>query len=426
MAKVIRISLLLVVTGILSFCSVKWKSATEFIESRPAFSSIEEIKPDSMYSKAWLLWINQPLDHNNPEKGFFKQRVWLSHKSPEAPVVLITEGYMAPRNFTSELASMLQANQVVVEHRYFGKSVPDSVRWEYLTVEQAAMDHHRVVEAMKEFYKGKWVNTGISKGGQTAMIHRAFFPQDVDVTVSYVAPFNLERDDRRLVDFFDNVGTAEQRKRIATFQKEVLNRKEELMPWFNDLITQKDYTFRMGKERAFELSVLEYPFSLWQWGGPVDEIPEPGADAEVLFAHLHQGSDFGYFSDQQWQEIGPFFYQAYKELGYYPYLAAPFKDFLDEIKEDTVSNRFMAPDVENLSFDKQVSFEILKKLKNIDPEMIVITGENDPWSATSLEPEGFSKMLKIEKPGGSHRTRINNLPDSLKNRVMGQLEVWLN
>jgi hypothetical protein len=313
-----------------------------------------------------------------------------------------------------------------VEHRYFGESIPDSVQWEYLTVEQAANDHHRVVEALKEFYKGKWVNTGISKGGQTAMIHRAFFPNDVDATVSYVAPFNFERDDRRLVEFFDSVGTSEQRKRIAVFQKEVLKRKEELMPWFNDLVAQKEYTFRMGKERAFELSVLEYPFSLWQWGGPVDEIPEPGADAELLFAHLHQGSDFGYFSDQQWEEIGPFFYQAYKELGYYPYLATPFKDFLDEIKEDTVSNRFMAPEVENLSFDEQVPLSILRKLKKIDPEMILITGEYDPWSATSLETEGFSKMLKIEKPGGSHRTRINNLPDSLKSEVMNQLEEWVN
>jgi hypothetical protein len=158
----------------------------------------------------------------------------------------------------------------------------------------------------------------------------------------------------------------------------------------------------------------------------VDEIPEPGADAELLFAHLHQGSDFGYFSDQQWEEIGPFFYQAYKELGYYPYLATPFKDFLDEIKEDTVSNRFMAPEVENLSFDEQVPLSILRKLKKIDPEMILITGEYDPWSATSLETEGFSKMLKIEKPGGSHRTRIKNLPDSLKSKVMNQLEEWVN
>ena len=425
MAKFLRFFLLLVVTGGLSFCSVKWQTAGGFLESRQVISSYEKIESDSMFSKSWLVWIKQPLDHHNPEKGFFEQRVWLSHKSVDAPMVMVTEGYMAPANYTSELAGLTHANQLIVEHRYFGRSVPDSIHWQYLTIEQAAMDHHRIVEAFKDFYRGKWINTGISKGGQTAMIHRAFFPKDVDVTVPYVAPFNLEREDKRLITFFDSVGTAAQRERISAFQTEVLERKEQLMPYFYDLIEQKGYTFRMGAERAFELAVLEYPFSLWQWGGSVDEIPEPGADAEILFAHLHQGSDFGYFSDQQLEEIGPFFYQAYRELGYYPYLAGPLKEWLDEVKEDTVSNQFMAPAVDHLVFDETVPFMTLRKLKMADPEMIVITGENDPWSATSLDTEGFSKVLKIEKPGGSHRTRINNLPDSLKVRVVNQLEQWL-
>jgi hypothetical protein len=426
MAKILRISFLLTVTTVLSFCSVKWQTTGDFIESRPLISSFEEIVPDSMYDKAWLVWVKQPLDHHAPEKGFFEQRVWLSHKSSNAPMVMVTEGYMAPANYTSELARLINANQLVVEHRYFGGSVPDSMDWQFLTVEQAAMDHHRIVEAFKDFYKGKWINTGISKGGQTAMIHRALYPKDVDVSVPYVAPFNLEREDQRLVTFFDSVGTASQRERIRAFQEEVLKRKEEMMPYFYDLAEQKGYTFRMGEERAFELAVLEYPFSLWQWCGPVDEIPESGSDAEILFSHLHQGSDFGYFSDQQWEDIGPFFYQAYKELGYYPYLAAPLKEWMDEVKEDTVSNRFMAPQTENLIFDENIPFEILRKLKKADPEMIVITGENDPWSATSLIPDGFNNVLKIEKPGGCHRTRINNLPDSLRVKVINQLELWLN
>jgi len=362
----------------------------------------------------------------HPEKGYFNQRVWLSHKSKSAPVVLVTEGYMAPKNGTTELAKIVGGNQIIVEHRYFGRSVPDSMDWNYLTIDQAAMDHHRIVELFKKLYPGKWINTGISKGGQTALIHRALFPEDVDVTVAYVAPFNLEEEDDRLIDFFNHVGTPRQRERIQIFQKEVLKRQPELMPYFEALAKKKGYTYRMGNEKAFELTVLEYPFSLWQWGGDVDNIPEPGAPANELFDHLSKGSDFGYFSDQQWKPVSPFFYQAYRELGYYPYLAAPLKPWLDEIDADTVSNRFMAPDVPNLMFDNHAPWRILKKLKESDPKIILITGQNDPWSATSLDQEGFSQLVKIEKPGGSHRSRINNLPDSLRQVVIRQLNMWLN
>ncbi|WP_462318494.1 S28 family serine protease [Marinilabilia sp.] len=426
MNKFLRFTLLASLAGVLTYCGVSVPLTTESIEGEEEIYSLKEIESDSGFRKSWLLWVEQPVDHHNPDKGTFKQRVWLSHKSADAPVVMVTEGYMAPRNYTTELTRIVDGNQVIVEHRYFDRSAPDSIDWDYLTIEQAAMDHHRIVKLLKNYYNGTWINTGISKGGQTAMIHRALYPKDVEITVPYVAPFNLEKEDQRLVEFFENVGTAEQRDRIRSFQKEVLKRKDELMPYFEELISEKGYTFRMGEERAFELAVLEYPFSLWQWGGPVDKIPEPGASAEVLFNHLHQGSDFGYFSDQQWEQIGPFFYQAYKELGYYPYLATPLKEWLDEIKEDTVSNRFMAPEVDKLTFDKEASVNILKKLKKADPKMIVITGENDPWSATSLDPEGFNNVLKVEKPGGCHRTRINNLPDSLKQKVINQLNAWID
>ncbi|MGQ1891850.1 S28 family serine protease [Thermophagus sp. OGC60D27] len=423
-----KFSVLLVVCfGLFSINIIVFgQTQADIFSNWPGVVSSDEVRADSIFAKAWLLWVKQPVDHFHPEKGYFNQRVWLSHRSTSAPVVLVTEGYMAPKNRTTELTKIVGGNQIVVEHRYFGQSVPDSMDWEFLTIDQAAMDHHRIVEMFRPFYTGKWINTGISKGGQTALIHRALFPKDVDVTVAYVAPFNLEKEDTRLIEFFKHVGSAEQRHRILTFQKEVLKRQNELMPFFNDLARKKGYTFRMGKEKAFELAVLEYPFSLWQWGGNIDNIPGSGASAEELFNHLKKGSDFGYFSDQQWEQICPFFYQAYKELGYYPYLATPLKAWLDEIHTDTVSNRFMAPDVANLEFDKNAPYRILRKLKEADPEIILITGQNDPWSATSLEPEGLSQMVKIQKPGGSHRTRINNLPDSLRQVVIRQLNEWLN
>ncbi|MGM0376784.1 MAG: S28 family serine protease [Bacteroidota bacterium] len=405
-----------------SFQAMGQSSVSEFLERCDDVVSIEKVSADSLFEDAWILWVEQPLDHDHPEKGSFRQRVWLSHRSIEVPVVMVNEGYMAPRNYTSELAGILKANQVIVEHRYFGQSVPDSIDWKHLTIEQSARDHHRIVEMLKPLYDGKWVNSGISKGGQTAMIHRAFFPDDVDVTVAYVAPFNLEKEDERLIDFFDQVGTPQQREDILAFQKEVLKRKDELMPMFKDMAENQEYTFRMGLEKAFELVVLEYPFSLWQWCGPVDHIPEPGVSAEKLFSHLQESSDFGYFSDQQWEDIGPFFYQAYKELGYYPYLATPVKPWLEEIEADTVSSKFMTPRKASPVFENNTPVRLLEKLRSVDPEMIVITGENDPWSATSLNTEGFEHVLKVEKAGGCHDTRIRNLPDSLKQRVINHLD----
>lgn len=425
MIRILRFITISFIFLVLVHCSTSLSVTSDFLAARELIVSMEEIEIDTTYSNAWLLEIKQPVDHYNPGKGSFRQRVWLSHKSREAPVVLVTEGYMAPRNYTSELARIVEGNQVIVEHRFFDSSVPDSIDWKYLTIEQAAMDHHRVVELLKRYYPGKWINTGISKGGQTAMIHRALFPEDVDITVAYVAPFNLEKEDSRLVTFFENVGTREQREQIFEFQKEVLKRRDELMPLFLEYSEKRGYTYRMGDSRAFELIVLEYPFSLWQWCGPVDQIPVPGSSAGELFAHLQQSSDFGYFSDQQWEQIGPFFYQAYKELGYYPYLATPLKPWLEEITTDTVSKKFMAPNSEHLTFNRNVSLDVFERLKKIDPEMIVITGENDPWSATSLDAASFSNVLKIEKPGGCHQTRINNLPDSLKQKVIQQLDEWL-
>ena len=183
MRKLLFVIILVFLLVSFSFHTRGQSSISEFLENCNGIASMEKAQADTLFEHAWLLWVEQPLDHDDPGKGNFRQRVWLSHRSDGAPVVMVNEGYMAPRNYTSELAGILEANQVIVEHRYFGQSVPDSIDWNHLTIEQSARDHHRIVEMLKPFYDGKWVNSGISKGGQAAMIHRAFFPDDVDVTV---------------------------------------------------------------------------------------------------------------------------------------------------------------------------------------------------------------------------------------------------
>ena len=153
------------------------------------------------------LQFEQPADHDNPDGEQFTQYITLLHRSYDAPMVLRTLGYHNTRaDRKHELTELLSANQLVVEHRYFSNSTPSSADWEMLNIRQAAADHHRIVEAFRPIYDGKWVSTGHSKGGKTAIFHRRFYPDDVDATVSYVAPFSFGLDDERYIDFLANVG----------------------------------------------------------------------------------------------------------------------------------------------------------------------------------------------------------------------------
>ena len=67
-----------------------------------------------------------------------------------------------------------------------------------------------------------------------------------------------------------------------------------------------------------------------------------------------------------------------------------------------------------------------KFLKKNGDNMIYIYGEFDPWSAPAFVPiPGKTNALKVVKPGGSHITRINNLPDDQKKVVLDTLGKWL-
>ena len=103
---------------------------------------------------------------------------------------------------------------------------------------------HAVTTAFKNIYPGKWIATGISKGGQTALLYRTFYPDDVDVSVPYVAPLCYGTEDGRHEPFLKKVSTDEDRKRITDFQLEILKRKAALLPLFEKYCTEQEYKFR--------------------------------------------------------------------------------------------------------------------------------------------------------------------------------------
>ena len=51
-------------------------------------SDIKELKVPS-YTEYYEFWYEQPIDHENPSKGSFKQKVLLGHRDFKAPMVAI-------------------------------------------------------------------------------------------------------------------------------------------------------------------------------------------------------------------------------------------------------------------------------------------------------------------------------------------------
>ena len=371
------------------------------------------------------LRIKQPIDHNNPDAGYFEQMVYLLHKDFNKPVVLVTEGYAARPNATNELTNLLDANQIIVEHRYFGKSLPDPLDYQYLNIQQAAKDHHNIAKLFKQLYTGKWLATGISKGGQTAMYYKRFFPEDVDVTVCYVAPLNFSEEEPRVYSFLKNVGDEDCRTRIYNFQNLLLQKKSALMPLFREYSSEKKYTYDIGIEKAYEYGVLEYSFAFWQWQKEgCHKIPDDTDEIYRIFDHFIKVSSPHYFADSGIKLYLPFFHQALNEIGYYGYDLDLFKGLLNEVTDRKFT--FCAPIGTTPEFNPQIMQDINTWIQNSGNNMIFIYGEYDPWSASAVKLNNQTNSLVMIKPKGSHSTRIRHFSDQDKETIYTNLEKWLD
>lgn len=405
---------------------------TELQKKLQNLAGISDVKPleSEAYPEKYVFFINQALDPHHPEAGSFKQRVILSHVGFDRPTVLVTEGYAAhyatnPR-YQEELSKLFNANLVFVEYRYFGESMPDPCNWQYLTVENSLYDLHRITTTLKPLYAQKWIATGISKGGQTTMFYRTYFPDDVDISVPYVAPLNKSLEDGRHEPFLaEQVSTSENRKRVQDFQLEVLKRKKKLLPLFEKHCKDKGYTFRIPIAEVYDYNILEYSFALWQWGTPVSEIPSLSADDNTIFNHFITICEPDYFSEQS--PYPSFNVQAAKELGYYGYDIKPFKKYLTiKTSKDYLRKVMLPAELSDIKFDATLYNKVVKFLKENDPEMIYIYGGDDPWTASGVTWLKDKKNIKVYiLPGGNHRTRINSFDTQTQEEIKMQIQDWL-
>ena len=176
---------------------------SEKLNTIPGVSDVQIQVTQDGKEKGYYFAVDQLIDHNDASKGTFKQRCFLSFEGYERPVVMETLGYAMADAIDDildqDLVEYLKANYLEVEHRYFGKSLPedfDNTDFTYLYTDQAAADLHSIVTLMQKHLfprSNKWVATGTSKGGITSTLYAYYSDQndwdDIDLYIPFCAPF---------------------------------------------------------------------------------------------------------------------------------------------------------------------------------------------------------------------------------------------
>jgi hypothetical protein len=274
---------------------------------------------------------------------------------------------------------------------------------------------------MRDIYAGPWLSTGWSKGGQTALIYRSHYPDDVVATVAYDAPLPLALEDPRIDAHFVKVGTVECRQKIERFQRTALERKSTLLPLFSWYAKGKGWGLSVGEERVFEYTVLEFPFSFWQYSeADCEAIPGPTAEDEAVLEKLVEIADAGWFSDATLDS--PSFHQFCTELGFYGYDETSFSNLLsDEDYPLCIFAPAWSPD----DYDSEAMYELDHWLRTEADRVMSIYGGVDPWSAPAI-PLGGNDQVQLWQRGGNHFTFIRTLSEADQAVAREALARWLN
>lgn len=432
--KTLRSLAFLLIAG-LSFCVLAFPqqqaaapAASELLQKIRALPGVVEAQAarfdNKSFGEAYEVMFEQPLDHRKPDGARFRQRLFLSHAGYDKPVVLVTEGYGAYGSRAGELTRLLGANQINVEHRFFGRSVPSPLTWTDLTVRNSADDLHAVVAALKALYPGKWVSTGASKSGQTALFYKCFYPDDVDATVPYSAPINVAQEDPRLYRFLETAGDEATRARVKDYQKALFRREDELLPLVSKWAEARKWTAGLGLAEAYEYGILEYPFAFWQYGTlKASDIPAPDAPAAALFDHYQKINTFYFYTDQGQKAFEPFMYQAFTEIGYYNYDVTDFKGLMRALKSPT--NMVLCPKGVEIVFDPRTMDRVYRFLQYEADRVIYIYGELDTWAATQVPLIGRADAVKIVVKGAHHGAAVRDFSPEQKELFYNTLEKWL-
>ena len=447
---------------------------------------------DYLNMQSFHIYYHQPLSHQEPDGEQFQLRATLVVRKNKSvattPMQVFISGYNIheynwnnPSYYVGEgsansdyfeIATHLKANVLSLEHRYFDGSLPSkgNQRMEYCTAEEAAADFHSLLEAVKKVFRGKYVISGISKGGTTTFIQHALYPDDADLYVPYVAPFCDTPNDARTMQYYKaNAWDEELRHRIIAIQREMLTdpdvykQSSEWTKYYNPSwstlqhkqtflhnvgildfdphmsLSRKEVKDMLDKIDSMKAQLMEHghtssylwanmafqgtldPNLCWQWlldmantrAADRCSTPPNRQDYKVPVPFTINSKDFD-------KSITAYYYQAVHELGSFGF---DFHTILDEDGYATLADslntvwrqsgnhsiRLHMPYLKTVTYDATLRNKVIECTRQATKPIIFLFGGDDAWTGGALPDECYNNetTFRLVLPGQNHGASIS-------------------
>jgi len=394
-------------------------------------TALKAVSPITGYD-LYKLTFQQLTDHNDITSPTFEQRVRILIKETDAPVVMQTLGYSmagVERVKLDELTLYLNANVVEVEHRYFDDSIPVDVDWTTMTIDQAATDHHKIIEQLTKILPNKWIATGVSKGGMTASYLKRFYPDDIAGVIAFASPISLTMWDERFSEYSLSVVNADCANKYKVFQQQALQRIDELVPllesWASDnSVTVSSFGYDASARLQADIALSWINSGSYYSDMLCEYLPLEDDDTAIYFEFLYQLSGFQFMTDEGLSWWLPYHMQSAMELGNFAVPLSHIETLLSFDVKDFKINMIGTP---MPLFQPEVMEDIYQWAQFQATDMIFIYGEQDIFTGGAYPiTTDESRRLQLHIEPGLHGIKIADLSVDAQQQIFSAVDSWIS
>ena len=390
--------------------------------------------------KVYAVTIDQLVDHDDPQSAHFAQHLTLEVVDPTRPTVQFNTGYWDYwGDYPFEVTSLLHANQMSIEHRFFGASRPVPADWTKLTIAQDAADQHHITETFKAVLTGPWIAAGGSKGGMTSVFHARFFPDDVAGTAAYATPISFANPDYRYDTWTEStIGTQPCRDAVKALAAEILQHRRAAMiqrATAEASARQESYT-RVAIGPAVEASATGLYWSFWQYFGSdaCAMVPATTATDDDIWAMLEGTPDglgpwrrgvspvYGN-DDDNLAAFDPYEYQVAAQLGS-PGTTDSYLNGLTIYTSADYAGAWPAG-VAMPAYDSGAAMQdVATWVKAQGRRTTFVYGGWDPWTGGAYDITSAPDAVELTVPSGNHDSGMIDLAAGDQAIAFARLQAW--